>query len=569
MSAKRKIDGVEPSAKRLKMAEAKSNTEELVGKYFNAEEFKGLSKLVLLKKIEEKTQGWFLTDQNKVGDESFVNRTCKSNFSGIEDFSEEYFQTLQLAELRQEYNRVAIELALSQCEHGFSEFDRLLLLGSVAISRAYGPFYLAWSRSVSDKPINEWMDKNGKPEPDSDLASPYTALVLKDDKLSCMSYGDFYKAELQPVIEALDDLQKKLSECESSDPGFIPYLKQYRDTLVESDISKLEDLNKELDRKWMDIDYWIDFVHDIETGYGDPMRVKAIPDFSIRFKDSEFAEANATMVTIKQLMMAYFRGRNTEIARNGLTALGTTSSAIFYLPFQSGMSLHFRFSGQCIPNRPEVKKEKGIKIYFDAVSTADRMEQVRALVRKVFENPEEVNKCIDAVVELTYMTSSHEVGHAIYGLRSAGIDGMTGQLCTELEEPRAELTSVHTLKLLKDVNLITEKEMAHHLQCFMLSDLRRYEQWEAKSTYPYTISAINMYKTYFKHGYVSFNDDKTKLRVDPSKAYAVLTELSALFEKILMLEDNNDFKGLSNIHKEMKEPDSEICQWLVKQLFTS
>ena len=54
------------------------------------------------------------------------------------------------------------------------------------------------------------------------------------------------------------------------------------------------------------------------------------------------------------------------------------------------------------------------------------------------------------------MTSSHEVGHAIYGLRSAGIDGMTGQLCTELEEPRAELTSVHTLKLLKDVSNILD-----------------------------------------------------------------------------------------------------------------
>jgi len=294
------------------------------------------------------------------------------------------------------------------------------------------------------------------------------------------------------------------------------------------------------------------------------MRVKAIPDFSLRFQDSEYEEENKKMVVIKGHMIDYFRNRDTEIGNKGLKALSSTCSAIFYIPFQCGMSLHFRFSGQCIPNRPQVKEEKGIKIYFDPVSKADRNLQVMKLVPKVFENPEELCKCCNAADELTYMTNSHEVGHAIYGLKTIGVEGVLG---TELEEPRAELTSCHTLKLLNDVGMVNDEEMADNLQRFMLADLRRFDMWDSSSTYPYTISAINMFRTYIKTGYVSFNEDKSKLRLDRSKVYASLQELSALFERVLDLEDKRDVQGLHGVHGMMKKPDDEIIQWLVGKLF--
>ena len=49
------------------------------------------------------------------------------------------------------------------------------------------------------------------------------------------------------------------------------------------------------------------------------------------------------------------------------------TTGIYFIPFKTGASLQFSFSGQSIPNRVEVSAAKGIKIYFDAVETAARV----------------------------------------------------------------------------------------------------------------------------------------------------------------------------------------------------
>ena len=137
---------------------------------------------------------------------------------------------------------------------------------------------------------------------------------------------------------------------------------------------------------------------------------------------------------------------------------------MYYIPFHTGMSLHFRMSGQSIPNRSatppprygrrdlprppissdfrrhaagmmrrddshmsfcvvcvcpglgrtEVKDRKGIKIYFDPVSKAARLVQASALVRRTFVDPEPLVGALDAVDSLVYHVAAHEIGHAIY-----------------------------------------------------------------------------------------------------------------------------------------------------------
>ena len=44
--------------------------------------------------------------------------------------------------------------------------------------------------------------------------------------------------------------------------------------LSECQVDKLEAAWTELDRLWAQIRYWIQLVHDIEYGYGDPLRCK-------------------------------------------------------------------------------------------------------------------------------------------------------------------------------------------------------------------------------------------------------------------------------------------------------
>lgn len=166
----------------------------------------------------------------------------------------------------------------------------------------------------------------------------------------------------------------------------------------------------------MDIRYPLQIIHDIESGYGDPLRIKVIPDFSLRFVDEEFKEANEKIARIQNVMVQWFAGRPSDLARKGLSALSSSFAAIYYIPFQSGMSLHFRFSGQSIPNRSTVKDEKGVKIYFDPISTRNRQNQTEKLICKSFDEALSTKLCarMSPIETITYHVAAHEVGHAIY-----------------------------------------------------------------------------------------------------------------------------------------------------------
>merc|ERR1719235_2723312 len=141
--------------------------------------------------------------------------------------------------------------------------------------------------------------------------------------------------------------------------------------------------------------------------------------------------------------MEFYSARKTDLSRGGLTALANTMAGIYFIPFKTGISLQFSFSGQSIPNREDVKQEKGVKIYFDPVETAARVEINKALIRRCYHDAEQsvLEKFKpDAVEQLVWHVAAHEVGHAIYNLESVISCFSSPSYETMLEEPRAELT---------------------------------------------------------------------------------------------------------------------------------
>ena len=126
-------------------------------------------------------------------------------------------------------------------------------------------------------------------------------------------------------------------------------------------------------------------------------------------------QANATIKEIQLHLEAFYRARDTPLARSGLKALATTMAGIYFIPFKTGASLQFSFSGQSIPNRVEVSAAKGIKIYFDAVETAARVEINKGLITSVFHEAASSTGVLakfepEAVEQLVYHVAAHEVG---------------------------------------------------------------------------------------------------------------------------------------------------------------
>jgi len=303
-------------------------------------------------------------------------------------------------------------------------------------------------------------------------------------------------------------------------------------------------------------------VHDIEYGYGDPLRIKVIPDFSLRFVDENYVEANKTIEEgIKQTMLSYFQKRKSDLAQKGLFALHNSFAAIYYIPFQCGMSLHFRFAGQSIPNRSTVKDSKGVKIYFDPVSTTNRLELIKQLASKVLQQPS-LSHDMSAVDDIVYHVAAHEFGHAIYGLGHLE-KVIPPAIRSLLEEPRAELTSLVTMKLLFEANKISLDDLKKHQIHFALGGLRRFASFDHSATRPYTISAIDTYRTYQQTSFLKLEQNRLHFHLD--KVMENMKEFLRQYEEILDAEDAFDSAKIQLLLENMQK-ETEVTKWLVAQL---
>ena len=494
----------------------------------------------------------------------------QSNFAGIPEGSELFYEMLKYKCLRMSCCRRLVVQSLYQNNMGFKDWEKDLIIHSAYISQSYDPYYLAWLRAVQDQTFNNAVKDStsevtkANRESEKHFLSPYTMIRAKKvENGYCFQvepYAVFFKGIIDTVISTFQDAINCLSEYKDEPDAqkFATYLTSYQKALACENPDDLEEAWKFCDSKWMDTKSNIQIVHDIEDGYSDPLRAKQGPDFSLRFLDETYGSQNSQIQDIHKLICKYYSSRETRLSADGLTALSNTMAGIYYIPFKTGCSLVFSYSGQSIPNRLDVKKEKGVKIYFDAIETMARVEQVKLKVQDIYLNGkvEVVDKFKpDAVDQLVWHVAAHEVGHAIYGIRNIAnfIQKETNMM---LEEPRAELTAMFTLRLLYKEKVLSLEELQKHLVHFCLDAVRYFAKFKTISLQPYIVFQIHAYNTYFKHGFLSFKEDK--LVLDVSKTLPVLDDFSNLFESGILdaLDLNNEEGGkkLETILSEMRVP---------------
>lgn len=161
--------------------------------------------------------------------------------------------------------------------------------------------------------------------------------------------------------------------------------------------------------------------------------------------------------------------------------------------------------------------------------------------------------------------AAHEVGHAIYNLET--MKGPLGNpsYLTLLEEPRAELTAMFTLKLLYEKAMLTLPHLIECLVHFALDALRYFAKYSSAPLKPYIIFQIYAYKVYHSVGFLSLNDQE-KVVIDPSKTLEVLTIFSEKYLQILHAEDIADGPCLANIVEEMRS-ETDFIQHVVSKVF--
>eukprot|EP00929_Paragymnodinium_shiwhaense_P004664 TRINITY_DN10577_c0_g1_i1.p1 TRINITY_DN10577_c0_g1~~TRINITY_DN10577_c0_g1_i1.p1 ORF type:complete len:572 (-),score=153.64 TRINITY_DN10577_c0_g1_i1:210-1925(-) len=548
-----------------------------------------LQRVPLLKAVEAATARLFETDVlDKIDDQEWrqqVRRVVlESNMGGLEEFGEKWYDCVREKMKRMNFCAEWITLAMEKEACGFDLFERAFITGAAKMLPSYHALYLAYLGAVQDPAVKDALKATPPAADDELIQSHYTVVQLAADKtLTAEPFARHFSSCLAPILTHFDEW---IASCkaaantlgnEKAGPWdaaaretYIAFIEQYRvSTALDDSPQALEAAWTLLDYKWMDTGMPLQLVHDIEDGYGDPLCVKATPDMSLRFLDETYAEANATIKEIQQHLEAFYRERDTPLARSGLKALATTMAGIYFIPFKTGASLQFSFSGQSIPNRVDVSEDKGIKIYFDAVETAARVEINKRLIQEVFHEAAAETGVLtkfepEAVEQLVYHVAAHEVGHAIYNLRN--VEKSLPFPSISLEEPRAELTAMFTLKLLHEKHGLPLPKLQKALAHFCLDGLRYFDKYDSSALRPYIIFQIYAYKVYAQTGYLTIHPVSGLLVLDESKTTAALDVFSECFLRILDLMDKADGAALQQILETEMAPENDFVRTVLKLL---
>ncbi len=492
------------------------------------------------------------------------NAVFDADFSTIGEFNEEFFKVYNVTHKYNDLIRTAIRETLIQLDSGFDEFEKILIKHSTIISSLYDFYYIDWTKAVRTTPAAQKimnMQKNNPTElekviKEKQLDNQYTINSLDaEGNLTTKPYAIYFQKTLTPILLQFDVMLEELEKAATTDEHkkYIKYLQSYKEALACTDIGKLEKKWIQVDIAWLDVKHPIQIVHDIESDYGDPLRVKVIPDFSIRFLDEEYQEENQEIEKIKSTVISLFEKRNTELAKSGIKSVNNCMAGIYYLPFNSAMSLHFKFSGQSIPNRPEIAKKYGVKIYFDPIATAKRAEKVKELSTKVLANKKYL-QYINYLDSIIYHTAPHEFGHVIYILKDIDIPS---KYQTGLEELRAERIALNTMNKYFQND---RKKLLQLVISFALSDLRRFDDFNSSTLRPYITSAIDTYNIYEKTGFMRVENEK--LVINPDKLEAIMKQFEKELEAITNAEDKTDVNFFENLLKQATT-EGKLVKWLV------
>ncbi|WP_298754545.1 invasion protein CiaB [uncultured Arcobacter sp.] len=259
----------------------------------------------------------------------------------------------------------------------------------------------------------------------------YSALVKKGNGYENQAYIKAFKKQTTEVINALEDFEESLLECEDDIFGhkwdYILYIQSLILAFAEDNENLLVDKWANVDRAWMKIKSPIQIGHPLEY-YEDHFRKAVALEWDIRFTNPEFAQNDHRVNKIKSAFANIFSSFEENTAYKNIYDFSLKSldkvqlyigrPAIFF-----GAELNGLFSAQVVPNDEIVSREEGKKIFAfaDEILQTSRAKPFLRLSAEVFGNEflNEDRKFLfnetsswHQVYDIT--TIGHEYGHILW-----------------------------------------------------------------------------------------------------------------------------------------------------------
>ncbi|HEY7841838.1 MAG TPA: hypothetical protein VIC61_09740 [Gammaproteobacteria bacterium] len=363
--------------------------------------------------------------------------------------------------------------------------------------------------------------------------SPYTVIRRQDGKLVAVPYHDAYR----PMVERIAAALREAADL-AEDPGFAKYLRSkaeavLNDEYFQTDVDWIDLHGGKFDFVFGPFEVYEDALHNLKAGYQASVEI-------VDLEESARLDVYKQHLADLEANLPYpDRYKNRE---PGLTAAFVIVRDIY----RGGLlRVGYQPTAANLPNDPRVHEKKGSKKTFWKNIMEARVNRVILPVgRRLIAGDQ-----VDALTGRGYFdfVLMHEIAHGIGPRYVHGTDSPVNTSLRELyswiEENKADIAGLHSLKYFRETGIIDEKLRREHFVSYLGSIFRavRFGTGEAHGK-----AAIVSLNYLLEQGGIRYDGASRRYAVDFDRIDAGIARLA---EELLLIEAEGDYARAQRLEK--------------------
>jgi hypothetical protein len=376
---------------------------------------------------------------------------------------------------------------------------------------------------LTKEDFEKWISEH--PEDKDQFLSPYTVIRRQGNRLVAIPYHEEYKEFITPMVKKLREAAQLTTSNE---------LKKY---LLSKAEAIQTDRYFQTDVDWLDMK---DNAFDLMVGpfevYEDELNnLKASYQASVEIVDKE--ETAKLDVYKKHIPDLEANLPIEEQYKNKSAALAANFTIVRDIYRGGDLRVGYQPVATNLPNDPEVRTKKGSKQTFWKNMLEARLNQIILPIGKVLIGEDQV---ADLTAQgLFDFVLLHEIGHGIgpqyvHGTKTP-VNEKLRELSSWIEENKADMVSLHSLKYLRDHQFVDAKLQRQHYVSYFGGALRSIRFGTTEAHGEAAIVSINYF---LEHGGITHDKATDRYSVNFEKIDSAIAQLN---NELLMIEATGDY----------------------------
>lgn len=504
----------------------------------------------------------------KEHEDRVAEAVLKYDFRNIYEIKGEYTPVLKAAAKKNKLKHEIIRWRLQQPDQlGLTANEVTLIRESLAWCEAIDEVFIPWRRFMKESPIGQML-ANLEEEPGAgaewlkkhSLDNAYSIVRKNRDVDRLVSMKEAFPTPYKKIHNALDSLLQKLQlqKKEEAIPAFLHYFEKLQMAHNNTHLEKMEKIWREVDIAWLETEGRIQFIHGMEKNYIDPTGIRVAPSLRITIEDAQRNAVNTAARKTQQMLEKHFAQHysHKKTWKASVEAMKKIQLQVCIPITFAGSDIEFLGVGKIVPERSDVRRKYGTKIFLDYNGMETRRNESRTLFQKVFGSEGTVQYFRLSTADIiTHLIAGHEIGHGAF-VDDITTDALTPSLLADIEEAKSTWCGMMCAHFRYKAGEIS-KEIWLQLPIMLLAGNLRYLRLREESTLrPYYNATLLELHMMIKSGLIQKNSAWWSIHEKNTTAFYAL--LAQYHERMIDIYDQGNKKKAQKLLSEMKtNPDIE------------